>query len=78
MDLQTRKLDVIEFLIGLQDEALFGQIEQIINQTRLEKDNKWKPLSQEDILQRAKKSNEDYLSGNYKTQEQLEEESRNW
>ena len=33
MDLQTRKEDLIEYLLELQDEAVFQRIEGIINKT---------------------------------------------
>lgn len=78
MDLQTRKLSVIEYVIGIQDEGIFSIIEDTIKKSKKEKNRSLRPFSQEDLIVRAKRSNEDYLSGNYKTQEQLEIESINW
>jgi len=78
MNLQTRKLNLIEYLIGLQDETSFGIIEESIKKSKKDLDQSLKPFTQEELIERAKKSNKDYLAGNFKTQEQLEIESRNW
>lgn len=78
MDLQTRKEDLIEYLLELQDEAVFQRIEGIINKTRHSATKSLKQLSSQELIDRAKKSNEDYLSGKFIDQEQLEKESNNW
>lgn len=78
MDLKTRKLNAIEYLIGIQDEKVFSRIEAAIFQSKKDKERELKPLSQRQLLERAKKSNKDYTSGKVKTQEELEIESENW
>ena len=78
MDLQTRKLNLIEYLIGLQDENTFEIIEDTINKAKNKLDQSLKPFTQKELIERAKKSNTDYLAGNFKTQEQLEIELKNW
>ena len=78
MDLTTRKLNAIEYLIGLQDEKVFSRIEATILQSKKDKKSEIKPLSQRQLLERAKKSNKEYASGKVKTQEELEIESENW
>ncbi len=78
MDLQTRKLNLIEYLIGLQDEKSFRIIEETIKKSKKDLDQSLKPFTQEELIERAKKSNSDYLAGKFKIQEQLEIESRNW
>jgi len=35
-------------------------------------------MTQDQLIERAKLSSSDYLSGKYKTQEQLGQESENW
>lgn len=75
MNLQVRKLNAIEYIVGLKDEKVFNIIETaIIESQRVE----LKPFSKKQIIDRAKQANKDYLSGNFKTQEQLEAESENW
>ncbi|MCB8965204.1 MAG: hypothetical protein H6536_09250 [Bacteroidales bacterium] len=78
MDLKTRKLNAIEYLIGLQDEKVFSRIEATILQSKKENERGLKPLSQRQLIERAKKSNKDYTSGQVKTQDELEIESENW
>ena len=34
MDLQTRKLNIIEYLIGLTDESVFNVFEEIVNESK--------------------------------------------
>ncbi len=78
MDLQTRKLNVIEYLIGLTDESIFSVFEEIVNESKSGGAKTNKPLTQQDLIERARKSNHDYLVGDFKDQEQLETESKNW
>jgi len=80
MDIQTRKLKAIEYLIGLQDEKVLRKIESTIVEVQKQQTIKRnvKPMTQEQLIERAKRSTSDYLSGRYKTQEQLEQESENW
>jgi hypothetical protein len=74
MDLQTRKLKAIEYLIGLRDEKKFSKIESTIVEVQKQQTlrSKVKPLSIEQLVERADRSTKDYLSGKFKTQEQLE------
>ena len=80
MDLQTRKLNAIEYLAGLRDEKIFREIESAIAEDRKKQtvERIVKPFTQEQLIERAKLSTQDYQSGNYKTQEKLEKESENW
>lgn len=80
MDLQTRKLNAIEYLAGLRDEKIFRKIESTITEVQKAQIEKRivKPFTQKQLIERAKQAEQDYLSGKYKTQEQLEEESENW
>ncbi len=75
MNLQSRKLKAIEYLIGLRDEKTFRRIESVIAEAHEEQ---MSPLTQEQLIERAKQSTEDYISGRFISQEQLEEESKNW
>lgn len=76
MDLQSRKLNLIEYLIKLQDESLFNKIESII-QSKMD-ENELRSFTQEEYVDRAKKSNEDYLSGKTISQDDLESLSKKW
>lgn len=80
MDLQTRKLKAIEYLIGLRDEKIFRKIESTIVEVQKQQafPRNLKPLSVDQLVDRAIRSEKDYLTGKFKTQEQLEKESDNW
>jgi hypothetical protein len=79
MDLQTRKLNVIEYLIGLQDESLFDRIESIIIKSRKKtEDKQFRQFTEDELIERAQQSNKNYLEGKFKSQEQLEKESESW
>ncbi len=80
MDLQTRKLNAIEYLAGLHDEEIFRKIESTITEVQKAQIGKrnLKPFTQEQLIDRAKRSTLDYQSGKHKTQEQLEKDSKSW
>ena len=80
MDLKTRKLKAIEYLINLQDVIILNKIEAAISegQRQQEKTENLKPFTQKQLIARAKRSDKDYLEGKFKSQEQLEIESENW
>ena len=80
MDLQTRKLKAIEYLIGLRDEKILRKIESTIMEVQKQQtvQRSVKPLSVEQLVDRSTRSANDYLTGKFKTQEHLEEESENW
>jgi hypothetical protein len=80
MDLKTRKLKAIEYLINLQEGIILDKIEAVIGegQRQQEKTANLKPFTQKQLIARAKRSDKDYLEGKFKSQEQLEIESENW
>ena len=74
MNLETRKLRVIEYLIHLQDQELFSKIENTILRSKNSNLQHPKPLTREEVISRAKQSNKDITSGNVITQEELKSE----
>ena len=78
MDLQTRKLNAIEYIAGLEDESIFNKIELAILENKVRSERKLKPFTQKQLLERADSSNRDYAAGRFKTQEALEKESESW
>ena len=78
MDLQTRKLNAIEYLIQLQDEDVFKKIEETIFKSNDDTEKAFMTLTEKQLIERARKSNKEYLAGKYKTQGQLEIESQKW
>ena len=78
MDLQTRKLNAIEYIAGLEDEKKFNKIELVILENKVRSERKLKPFTQKQLIERVEISDQDYKSGKYKTQEALEKESESW
>lgn len=79
MDLQTRKLKAIEYLIGLKDEQMFRKIESSIIEIQKEESTHatMHPFTVGELVDRAHQSNIDYLSVHFKSQEELEQDSEN-
>ncbi len=79
MDLQTRKLRMIEYLLSVQDEGLFKSLEEVIDTLKSRnKSGEFKPLTTDEIIERALEAEKDIESGNFITQEELERESKSW
>ena len=79
MNIQARKLNAIKYLIGLKDEKIFEKIELTILESMKSMDlKKKKPFTQKQLIERAGRSNQDYLNGKFETQEELEIESQSW
>ncbi len=78
MNIQTRKLNVINYIINLADEPELQRIEAEILKSRKRGSGEYKPFTQDELLARVKESMEDYKKGNYSTQEEIEDESENW
>ena len=78
MDLQTRKLNLIGYLIELQDEKILSKIESQILGNGEQCSRNFKQFTQEELLNRAEEATNDYRAGRIKTQDQLDIESKNW
>ena len=79
MDLQSRKLNLIGYLIDIQDEKVFNEIEStILENTKQNRQQNLVQFTQEQLENRAEEANQDYLAGRTKTQDQLESESKGW
>ena len=79
MDLQSRKLNLIGYLIDIQDEKVFSEIESsILENTKQNRQQNLVRFTQEQLENRAEEANQDYLAGRTKTQDHLESESKSW
>jgi hypothetical protein len=79
MDLQSRKLSLIGYLVDIQDEKVIGDIESTIFESRkLSNRQNLKRFTEEEMVNRAEEANKDYLAGRIKSQDELETESKNW
>ncbi|NCP85319.1 MAG: hypothetical protein GW809_00280 [Bacteroidetes bacterium] len=80
MDLQTRKLRVIEQVINLNDEIVMNQIEEFIKNTlgNSESEDISSSVSVDQLIERASLPLHDYKMGRIKTQEEVEQLSKDW
>ena len=78
MDLQTRKLNLIKYLVQTTDEKVIKIIEELIIKLKSKNQDEFKRFTKEELIKRAKKANQDYRNGKYKTQDIAELESQNW
>ena len=76
MDLQTRKLNLIEYLLQVTDEKLFAKIEKAVKSGVVS--NYGNPFTDEEMTARAKRASEDYAAGRYMTIDELREEVKKW
>lgn len=77
MDLQTRKLNLISYLAQLQDEKFIERIEKFILRKQ-EHTFDFKPFTVDELIHRIEQSENDFKSGKFKTQDELERLSANW
>lgn len=77
MDLQTRKLNLISYLAQMQDEKFIEGIEKFILRKQEDKAD-FKPFTVDELIHRIEKSENDFINGNFKTQDELEKLSANW
>lgn len=76
LNIQERKLNIIEQLIILNDEAVFEQVEELINSSL--KRPQLKKLTKEDIENRAKISGENIEKGEVFSHVDVEKLSQKW
>ncbi len=78
INLQLRKMNLIEYLLGVQDEKVFAKIESTIHKSI----KTIKPtdivFTKEDLVERAEFSNKQIKKGYILTQRELEHQSKNW
>lgn len=79
MSLRTRKLNLITYISELKDEKFFKEVEDYILKKQPQNPNPdFKPFTVDELIERVKKSEQDYKKGEFMTQEELEKVSENW
>jgi hypothetical protein len=77
-DLQIRKMNLIEYLLGIQDEKIFAKIEAGIQKNFKSIKPEDVILTQDDLIERAQFSNRQIRKGLVLSQKELEIQSKNW
>ncbi|HWY10258.1 MAG TPA: hypothetical protein VN026_02980 [Bacteroidia bacterium] len=77
-NLQLRKISLIEYLLGIQDEKLFAKVESTIHKgMRSAKPNDI-VFTKAEIIERAEFSNKQIKKDHVLNQKELEAQSKNW
>jgi len=74
----TRKLNVINFLVNLNDEKAFAKIESITEKTKQTAHLNMPIFTKNDLIKRAKKSAKNIVENKVVSQKDLEKASKNW
>lgn len=79
MNLQTKKLDLIEWLLQLQDQSIIDKIETLKQKTRVSNyEQRLIPMSHAEFLARINAAEDDIREGRIISHEELDKESENW
>lgn len=78
MNLQLRKMNLIEFLLGVQDEKVFTKIESTIHKSIKSLKPNDIVFTKQDLIEHAEFSNRQIKKGHVLTQKELELQSKNW
>jgi hypothetical protein len=77
-NLQLRKISLIEFLLGIQDEEVFDKLESTIHKSLKSVKPTDFVFSREEVAQRAEFSNNQIKKGLVLSQKELEAQSKKW
>jgi len=76
--LQLRKISLIEYLLGIQDEKTFSKVESTIHKSLKSVNPIDIVFTKDEIIERAEFSNRQIKKGHVLNQKELEEQSKNW
>ena len=76
--LQLRKISLIEYLLGIQDEKIFAKVESNIHKSIKSVKPEDIVFTKDEIIERAEFSNKQIKKGHVLTQTDLENQSKNW
>lgn len=77
-DLQLRKINLIEFLLGIQDEKMFDKVESTIQKSLKAVNPSDIVFTKKNLIDRAQFSNNQIKKKHVLSQKDLETQSENW
>ena len=77
-NLHLRKISLIAYLLGIQDEKIFDKVESNIHKSLKSVNPNDIVFTKENILERAEFSNKQIKKGHVLSQKDLEAQSKNW
>ncbi|MDZ7608652.1 MAG: hypothetical protein U5K79_24395 [Cyclobacteriaceae bacterium] len=79
MNIAVKKVELIEWLAGLQDKSILNELESLKKKAVAESyESRMKPMSSQQFRSIGDRSEQDYKNGRITSQENLEKESENW
>jgi hypothetical protein len=79
MEIALKKMELIEWLIKLNDKSTIKKVEELRNQSvKSRYEAKLRPMSSRAYKSMLERGMEDYKNGRTTSQEDLEKESENW
>ncbi|WP_194852202.1 hypothetical protein [Nonlabens antarcticus] len=79
MDLQTRKIELVQQFLKIESEEVISSIEQLLKSSqKILEDDRFKPMTMKEFNARIDKSMEDSKIGHWISQEDLLEEMKSW
>lgn len=78
INLQIRKMNLIEYLLGVQDEKTFTKIESTLQKSIKAIKPKDIVFTKKELIERADFSDKQIKKGHILTQKELELQSKNW
>jgi uncharacterized protein YbbC (DUF1343 family) len=78
INLQLRKMNLIEYLLGVQDEKVFAKIESTIHKSIKSIKPNDIVFTKKDLIERSEFSNNQIKKDLVLTQKELEQQSKNW
>ena len=76
LSIQSRKLNIIEQLILLDDDTVLRQVEDLINTSMREPT--LKRITKQELIQRSQLAEKDIENGDVYSREEVEKISQNW
>ncbi len=76
--LQLRKISLIEYLLGIQDEKIFDKVESNIHKSLKSVNPIDIVFTKDEIIERAEFSNKQIKKGHVLSQKELEAQSKKW
>jgi hypothetical protein len=78
VNFKLRKMSLIEYLMGIQDETLFKKVENSIQESLKSVKPEEQQFTKEMLVERAEISNNQIKKGFVVNQKDIEQQSENW
>ena len=71
MDIHIRKIQLVQSILGLNDEQLLIGVENFLQRHNSKKEKEFEPMTVEELNQRIDQSEKDFENGNFSSTDDL-------